>query len=313
MECTRSVADYRGCLELEAAFYSLPRVVAEIGCNHKGDLEIAHQFIKVARNFCGVSYVKFQKRTPKELLSPEEYNAPHPVPENSYGRTYGEHRERLEFGAEQHRILKQWCEEEGLVYACSVWDMTAAREIVALNPEYIKVPSATNTNHDVLRYLCDNYGGAIHMSLGMTTRREEEAAVEIFRQKGRLADLVLYACTSGYPIPFEEAYLLEIVRLRETYGGEVAAIGYSGHHLGIAADVAAYTLGATWIERHFTLDRTWKGTDHAASLEPDGLRRLVRDLQHVYLALRYRDTEISPIEEAQRKKLKWQRTTVQTP
>ena len=151
------------------------------------------------------------------------------------------------------------------------------------------------------------------MSLGMTTCREEEAAVEIFRQKGRLGDLVLYACTSGYPIPFEEAYLLEIVRLRETYGGEVAAIGYSGHHLGIAADVAAYTLGATWIERHFTLDRTWKGTDHAASLEPDGLRRLVRDLQHVHLALRYRDTDISPIEEAQRKKLKWQRALVQVP
>ena len=135
---------------MKIAPYPPPKVVAEIGCNHKGNLEIAHQFIKVARNFCGVSYVKFQKRTPKELLSPEEYNAPHPVPENSYGRTYGEHRERLEFSAEQHRILKQWCEEEGLVYACSVWDMTAAREIVALNPEYVKVPSATNTNHDVV-------------------------------------------------------------------------------------------------------------------------------------------------------------------
>jgi N-acetylneuraminate synthase len=116
---------------------------------------------------------------------------------------------------------------------------------------------------------------------------------------------VLYACTSGYPIKAEDAYLYEVSRLISEYGSNVAAIGYSGHHNGISLDVVAFTLGAQYIERHFTLDRTWKGTDHAASLEPDGLRRLQRDLHNAASALAPRPAEIAPIEEAQRAKLKW--------
>ena len=124
------------------------------------------------------------------------------------------------------------------------------------------------------------------------------------RDEAALQRTVLYACTSGYPVPFNELCLLQIRDLLARHGDQVRAVGFSGHHLGIAADVAAYTLGAQWIERHFTLDRTSKGTDHAASLEPDGLRRLVRDLQAISQALAVRDRPILDIEMAQRRKLR---------
>lgn len=287
-----------------------PVIIAEIGCNHKGDMNIAHKMIKLLGTFrllnenSYIDIVKFQKRTNKELLSPEEYNAPHPHPENSYGRTYGEHREFLEFNLEQHRQLKQWCEEENLTYSTSTWDLTAAKEIVSLNPKLIKVPSASNLNFEMLEYLRDNYSGEIHLSFGMTTHEEERKIIDFFKEKNRAKDLVIYACTSGYPVPFEDICLNEITRLKEMYGDIVKGIGFSGHHLGIAVDVAALALGATYFERHFTLDRTWKGTDHAASLEPQGLQKLARDLRQAQMALQPKKKEVLDIEEVQRKKLK---------
>jgi N-acetylneuraminate synthase len=157
----------------------------------------------------------------------------------------------------------------------------------------------------MLKLICDEYSGEIHVSLGMTSRNEEDALIKLFESKHRAKDVVLYSCTSGYPVPFSDVCLLEIPRLKNTYGDVVKAIGFSGHHLGIAVDVAAFTLGAQWIERHFTLDRTAKGTDHAASLEPDGLRRLVRDLNAVHQALSQKSEEILPIEAIQREKLKY--------
>lgn len=284
---------------------STPRVIAEVGCNHKGDMKIAKELIFTAAHFCKADVVKFQKRTPRELLTAEEYETPHPNPINAYGGTYGEHREFLEFDLDQHRQLKAWCEESEVVYATSVWDLTSAREIVSLDPALIKIPSATNTHVELLEYLCTSYGGEIHISMGMTTRQEEEKLVTFFEARGRAKDLVIYSCTSGYPVAFGEICLLEITRLRDAYAGRCKAIGFSGHHLGIAADVAAMTLGAEWVERHFTLDRTSKGTDHAASLEPDGLRRLTRDLRNVSLALTNKSQEILPVEQVQRDKLKW--------
>jgi sialic acid synthase len=282
------------------------RVIAEIGCNHKGDLEIAKAMIEEATRFCQVDVVKFQKRHPRELLTPEEYSAPHPVPTNAYGRTYGEHREALEFNLEQHRELKAYAESLEVDYATSVWDLTSAREIALLNPKLIKIPSACNGSEPMLGYLCENYPGEIHLSVGMTTQAEERQAIEFFRQRGRAGDLVIYSCTSGYPVVDHDVCLLEISRLKAAYGAVVKAIGFSGHHLGIAIDVAAMVLGAEWIERHFTLDRTWKGTDHAASLEPDGMRRLVRDLSSVSRALTSKREEILPVEQVQRQKLKRQ-------
>lgn len=287
--------------------YREPRVIAEAGCNHKGDMEIARQLIKTAAIYCNADVIKFQKRCNRELLTPEQYNAPHPNPANSYGKTYGEHREFLEFTKEQHKELKSYCEEMGITYSTSVWDLTSAREITELEPELIKIPSACNNNYEMINWLCDNYKGEIHVSLGMTTHTEEKDLVELFENKGRAKDVVLYVCTSGYPVPFEDICLLEINRIKEQYGNRVKEIGFSGHHLGIAVDVAAYTLGASTIERHYTLDRTWKGTDHAASLEPEGIRKLKRDLVAVHKSLTYKASEILPIEQVQRDKLKYRK------
>jgi N-acetylneuraminate synthase len=281
-----------------------PKIIAEIGCNHKGDMDIAKELILTAASFCKVDVIKFQKRCNNELLTTEEYNAPHPNPANSYGSTYGEHREFLEFNLEQHKQLKSWCEEFGTIYATSVWDLTSAKEIVSLKPQLIKVPSACNLNKMLLEYLCDYYVGEIHLSFGMTTKEEEEQIVSFFESKNRNNDLVIYSCTSGYPVPFEDICLLEITRLKEQFGGRVKAIGFSGHHLGIAIDAAAVALGAEWVERHYTLDRTWKGTDHAASLEPDGVRKLVRDCKAVSKSLSYKESDILNIESVQRNKLK---------
>lgn len=287
--------------------YLKPVVIAEIGCNHKGDLDIAKGMIRTAAIYCGADAVKFQKRCNRELLTPEQYNAPHPNPANSYGKTYGEHREFLEFTLEQHRELKRYCEEMKIVYSTSVWDLTSAKEIASLHPAFIKIPSACNNHYEMLEWLCDHFEGEIHVSLGMTTREEEARLIQLFEKKGRNKDLVVYMCTSGYPVPFEDVCLLEIRRIKELYENRVKRIGFSGHHLGIAVDVAAYTLGASIIERHYTLDRTWKGTDHAASLEPEGIRKLKRDLMATYSALHYKEKEVLDIEEVQRQKLKYRK------
>jgi N-acetylneuraminate synthase len=287
--------------------YKKPFVIAEIGCNHKGDIEIAKELIKVAKIFCNVDAVKFQKRNNKELLTEEQYNQPHPNPINSYGDTYGAHREFLEFDINQHRDLKDYCESIGITYSTSVWDLTSAKEIASLNPDFIKIPSACNNNVEMLEWLCDNYKGELHISTGMTTKDEIEDLVNLFKRKSRNKDLVLYNCTSGYPVPFKDVCLLDINLLREKYAADVKHIGFSGHHLGIAVDVAAYTLGANIIERHYTIDRTWKGTDHAASLEPMGLRKLTRDVNAVYDALQFKNQDILPIEQVQRDKLKNQK------
>lgn len=288
----------------DVLYKSEPKIIAEIGCNHKGNLEIAKEMIITAAKFCKVDVIKFQKRCNREYLTPEEYNAPHPHPENAYGSTYGAHREALEFTLEQHAILKQCCEDAGVIYSTSVWDMSSAKEIASLKPLLIKIPSAANMQISMLKWLCKNYSGQLHLSFGMTTHEEEKKIVDLFKGEERAKDLVIYGCTSGYPVAFEDLCLYEIVRLKDRFGKIVGNIGFSGHHLGIAADIAAMTLGANWIERHFTLDRTWKGTDHAASLEPDGMRRLTRDLRNVYKALSYKSQELLPVEVVQRKKLK---------
>ena len=287
--------------------FKKPFVIAEIGCNHKGDMEIAKELIKVAKIFCNVDAVKFQKRNNKELLTEEQYNQPHPNPANSYGETYGQHREYLEFNLEQHSQLKEFCEEIGIVYSTSVWDLTSAKQIASLNPKFIKIPSACNNNDEMLTWLSQKFSGEIHVSTGMTTKEEINELVELFKLHGRNQDLVLYNCTSGYPVPFEDVCLLDINLLQDRYKNEIKNIGFSGHHLGIAVDIAAYTLGANIIERHYTLDRTWKGTDHAASLEPMGLRKLTRDLNAVYNSLSFKNQEILPIEQVQRNKLKNQK------
>ena len=286
--------------------YKRPKVIAEIGCNHKGEMSIAKNLITIAAQ-SGVEVVKFQKRNNKELLTDIQYNTPHPNPIHSFGETYGAHREYLEFGINEHRELKNFAESLGLTYSTSVWDITSAREITSLNPDLIKVPSACNNHFEMLEVLRDEYAGEVHLSFGMTTKAEEEKIVAFFEHKSQGQRLVLYSCTSGYPVPFEDVCILEVVRIKDRFNKRVKAIGFSGHHLGIAVDIAAFALGAEWIERHFTIDRTWKGTDHAASLEPTGLQKLARDLKATHKALTYKQSDILAIEKIQREKLKFRK------
>lgn len=285
--------------------YRMPYLIAEAGCNHMGDMSIAKEMIQLASIFCKVDAIKFQKRCNKVLLSKEQYDAPHPCPENAFGNTYGEHREFLEFSIDEHKQLQEWCMQYGIEYSSSVWDIISAKEISRLNPKFIKIPSACNNNYPMLDWLCQHYDGQIHISLGMTNNAELEKMLDLLHRNQRMKDTVLYSCTSGYPVPFNDVALLEISKLKESYEKKICGIGFSGHHNGIAIDIAAYTLGAAVIERHFTLDHTWKGTDHRASLEPDGMRKLKRNLVATQKSLTYKQEEILEIEQVQREKLKY--------
>ena len=284
--------------------YKKPKIVAEIGCNHMGKMDIARELIDLAKK-SGAHYVKFQKRNNKELLSEKQYNESHPVPENSYGNTYGSHREYLEFSASQNKELMDYCSSIGVIFSTSVWDVTSAREMTILNPEFLKVPSACNNNFDMLKVLRDDFKGQVQLSIGMTSKQEVEDIVSFFEENDQAKKrLLIYSCTSGYPVPSIDVALLEINWLYDTYESRVNDIGFSGHHLGINLDIAAYTLGAHWIERHFTKDKSWKGTDHCASLDAKELRMLVDGLNETYMALSYKNSEILPIEQIQRDKLK---------
>jgi len=284
--------------------YKTPKIIAEIGCNHMGQMNIAKDLIDLAKE-AGAGYIKFQKRNNKELLTEDQYNAAHPVPANSYGDTYGAHREFLEFDVKQNKELKEYCDSIGIVYSTSVWDVTSAKEMITFEPEFLKVPSACNNNFDMLKVLRDEFKGQVQLSIGMTTKEEVEDIVSFFEETNQAKSrLLIYSCTSGYPVPAKNVALLEINWLYNNYVDRINEIGFSGHHLGTNLDVAAFTLGARWIERHFTQNKTWKGTDHGASLEPDELKVLVEALNETYEALHFKDSEILPIEQVQRDKLK---------
>lgn len=171
--------------------YQSPKVVAEIGCNHMGDLDIAKELIDLAKQ-AGAGYVKFQKRNNKELLTEEQYNTPHPIPENSYGNTYGQHREFLEFTTLQHRELKEYCDNVGIKYSTSVWDFTSAKEMITFEPEFLKVPSACNNNFSMLKVLRDEFNGQIQLSVGMTTRAEIETIVKFFEETNQAKSRLLF-------------------------------------------------------------------------------------------------------------------------
>jgi len=278
------------------------KLIAEIGCNHKGDMDIAIEMIEVASKYADI--IKFQKRNNKELLTEEEFNKPHPVSYNSYGKTYGAHREFLEFDINQHKELKKECEKRNTTYSCSAWDITSAEDLIKMNLKIIKIPSACNLNKSLLSYIFENFKGEIHISMGMTTEEEIDKIFELSKKKNRSKDTVFYACTSTYPANHNQLYLNEITKYIKKYGNDILSVGFSGHHSGIAPDIAAITLGASYIERHFTLNRTWKGTDHAASLEPDGLRLLGRNMASVESALIYKPSNLLKEESDQLEKLK---------
>ena len=166
-----------------------PILIAEVGCNHKGDFKIATDFINVAQNFCKLDYIKFQKRHSRSLLSRKEYNAPHPNPENSYGHNYGLHREKLEFSLKQHSLLKKFCEKKTYLFHFSL-GLKICKGNNSIKPKFIKIGSATNTNYEVVTYLLKNFKGKIHVSLGMTNKKEEEKLISLFVKYRRCEDII---------------------------------------------------------------------------------------------------------------------------
>lgn len=280
--------------------YNSAKIVAEVGCSHIGSVERAKSLAKLAA-ICGADYVKFQKRNPIESVPKYLHDQPHPNQSFAYGDTYLAHRKALELDIDEHAELKDYCNGVGIGYATSVWDVTSARSVLRLNPDYIKVPSACNMNRDLISFLANEYDGDIHISTGMIVKGEKADLYAMLSDLNVWNRVVLYHCTSEYPCPFERLFLREI----ETLGLSAAkAVGFSNHGYGIAADMVAYTLGAEWIERHFIDDRTFRHTDAAASLEPDGLRRLCRDLKAIQKALKPKGSDITKQESEQRKKLR---------
>lgn len=283
-----------------------PIIIAELCCNHMGDIDIAKKMILSAKQN-GADVVKFQKRNIDEWAKhkPEVYKKPHPNPENSFGDTYEQHRRFLEFDYEQHKVLKEYCDSLNIDYSASVWDIKSAEEIIKLEPKMIKIASACNQKFELLDYLCKNYSGEIHISTGMTLYEDIDEIVSFFVKKDRAKDLVLYACTSSYPVAPQDICLLEITRLIDKYKDVVKAFGFSGHHNGTNIDISAFTLGAKYIERHFTLNKNFKGTDQKASLEPEELKELHFKLNEVFMALNYKGNKILEVETSNKEKLKW--------
>jgi N-acetylneuraminate synthase len=279
-----------------------PRLIAEIGCNHQGNLEKALRMIDAAVAFGRADYVKFQKREISEAALRDE--RPHPNPVHSFGSTYALHRKFLEFSFEEHALLRDHCAKLGARYACSVWDIPSAKGIISLGPDYIKIPSALNLNFSLLSYVYEMFPGSVHLSLGMTTAAELASILAFLKAGKVLPRTVFYACISAYPTQPKDACLLEVERLRGLFPNERSSVGFSGHHEGTALDIAAFTLGATWIERHFTLDRSWKGTDHAFSLEPQNFQKLRDDLDAVAAAMTHKGASVLPAERSAREKLK---------
>lgn len=266
------------------------KVVAEVSCFHLGQMDRARKLIDLAK-WAGAHYVKFQKRNPEECVPNQMKHIPHPNANFAYGDTYIEHRQNLEFTIDKHRELKDYCDTIGIRYSSSVWDMTSAREIISLNPDYIKVPSACNTNYDLLKVLFEEYNGNVHISTGMITSDEILDLFDFLSKNDYLRRTVIYHCTSEYPCSFERLYLLQIEYFKEllSYYKSNAEIGFSDHGYGIASSVVASVLGATWVERHFVDDRTLRHTDASSALEPIGLYKLCRDLKNISKAMYYKE------------------------
>lgn len=253
-------------------------VIAEIGHNHQGSVETARRLFDAAKE-AGADAVKLQKRDNVTLYTSEMYRKPYEN-ENSYGRTYGEHREYLEFDREQYLELKDYADELELIFFSTAFDEPSVDFLEEIELPAYKVASADVTNLPLLRRLAAT-GRPVILSTGGARIEDIRVAHDILAQgTGHLAIL---QCTAGYPAAWEELNLRVIDTYRRMFPDTV--VGLSSHDNGIAMAVAAFVLGAQIIEKHFTLDRTMRGTDHKFSLEPQGLAKLVRDLQRASVAL----------------------------
>lgn len=268
-------------------------VIAEIGHNHQGRLETAKEMFQVAKE-CGADAVKLQKRDNQCLYTRDAYNKPYEH-KNSFGRTYGEHREFLEFGWEEYTELKSFAKEIGITLFATAFDFSSADFLAKLDIPAFKIASGDLKTIPLLKHIAQ-FQKPMIMSTGGGTMEDVNRAYDAIMPIN--PQLCILQCTAGYPAEFEELNLRVITTYRERFPNCV--IGLSSHDNGIAMAVAAYMLGARVVEKHFTMNHTWRGTDHAFSLEPIGFRKMVRDLKRLKAAIgdgvkRVYDSEVMPI------------------
>jgi N-acetylneuraminate synthase/sialic acid synthase len=269
-------------------------VIAEIGHNHQGSLEQAKELVQAAAD-CGASAVKTQKRSNRSLYTREFFDKPYEN-ENSFGATYGEHREALEFGRDEYLELIRFSREVGITLFATAFDFESADFLADLDMPAYKVASGDLTNTPLLRHVAE-IGKPVIFSTGGGELEDVLRAYEVVSDVND--QIGILQCTAGYPAAWEQLDLRVIDGYRTAFPD--AAIGYSGHDNGIAMALVAYTLGARIVEKHFTLNRAMKGTDHVFSLEPAGLTKLVRDLRRARVALgdghkHVYESEVAPIE-----------------
>ncbi len=246
-------------------------IVGEIGLNHNGDINLAKDLINVAAA-AGADAVKFQKRTPAVCVPEEQKNTMRDTP---WGRmTYLEYRYKVEFGKKEYAVIDAYCKKKKILWFASPWDEESVDFLEKFSMPCYKIASASLTDTGLLRHI-KKIGKPVILSTGMSTTTEIERAVKVLGEK----NLVLLHTNSTYPAPYEDLNLRMIHTLKKKY--PEAVVGYSGHETGLATSIAAVAMGASVIERHITLDRAMWGSDHAASLEPHGLKLLVRDIRLV--------------------------------
>jgi len=276
-------------------------IIAEIGINHCGNIDVALELIKAAHE-AGADAVKFQKRVPCIAVPRDEWERPKETPWGII--PYIEYKERIEFGRSVYNVIDLTCKTLGIDWSASVWDRPSAEFMVQYKPPWIKIPSAKLTDRDLARAVVDLYPCVpIIISTGMSTEEEVEEAIDFYLSMVDPERLVVMHCTSTYPCPLKE---LNLYAIRDFYKRNYPelVIGYSGHETGLITTVCAVALGAQVVERHITLDRAMWGTDQAASVEPHGFRRLVKYIRDFEEARGDGRKRLYPSEEAVRKKLR---------
>ena len=269
-------------------------IIAEIGINHQGDINIAKRLIDIA-SASGCNAVKFQKRNP-DICVPEHQK---PKPRRWQGKdmSYLEYKHKIEFGKEEYDEIDRYCKQQNITWSASPWDLDSLKFIMQYNVPFIKIPSAMITNEDLM-FAAKKTGKKIIISTGMSTFAEVERAITILKPEDNFA--VLH-CNSTYPAPVDELNLSAITTLKNKFNCEV---GYSGHELTLGTTVSSVLLGATILERHITLDRNMEGSDHSGSVTPHGLFKLVSGVRELEKAFGDGKIKVTKSEKSVRKKLR---------
>jgi N-acetylneuraminate synthase len=270
-------------------------IISEIGINHNGDLNIAKKLIDISAA-AGCDAVKFQKRNPDVCVPEHQKSVMRDTPWGEM--TYLDYKYKVEFGKDEYDEIDRYCKEKGIAWSASPWDLDSLEFINQYDIPFIKIASASITDKELLKKTCET-GKKVIISTGMSSEEEIDEAVNILKDHAK--DYAILHCNSSYPAPIEELNLSCIKTLNDKYNCEV---GYSGHEFRLGTTVAAVYLGATIIERHVTLDRTMWGSDHMASVEPQGLFKLVSGIRELEKSYGNGNICVTETEKKVRKKLR---------